>query len=230
MTTSPTGDTGKSLELATRLEEEILRAGLRPGWRLPSEEQLCTTYAVSRTVVREAIQQLKSRGLATSRRGGGTYVAAASATDVGRALRIYAGLADSAKAAADLRDFRATIAAAAARAMAARRDRDAVARLKTALDALRRARDHDGEFAEAALLFRHILAQESDNRLYAAILGSLDALATTATTRGSDHAAARERAIAEHEALFEAIRTANLEAAAALASALVPKPDPAPAA
>lgn len=223
MTHRPTDAPGKSLELAARLEEEILRSGLRPGWRLPSEEQLCGTYGVSRTVVREAIQQLKSRGLATSRRGGGTYVAPVDIAHVARALRIYARLAESPKAIDDVRGFRAGIAAAAARAMAARRDRDAVARLKLALDALRRAREQGEAFAEAATVFRHIVAQESDNLLYAALLADLDEPATARTP--DTPAAARERAFAGHEALFEAIRTGNTEAASALAAVLVPKPE-----
>src|SRR5258708_25065497 len=45
------------------------------GSQLPTEEQLIRRYAVSRTTVRKAIQNLSDRGLIEIRRGTGTFVA-----------------------------------------------------------------------------------------------------------------------------------------------------------
>ena len=45
------------------------------GSQLPTEEQLIQRYAVSRTTVRKAIQNLLARGLIEIRRGTGTFVA-----------------------------------------------------------------------------------------------------------------------------------------------------------
>lgn len=214
MTTLPPGTTGKSLQLAARLEDEILRSGLRAGWRLPSEEQLCQSHGVSRTVVREAIQALKARGLATSRRGGGTYVAEVDAGTVGHAVRVYARLAEAPGALDDLHAFRRRMLAGAARAMATRRDSAAVNRLKAALDAMRRSRDKHEPFAEAAREFRQVLAVDSGNALYAAILAGMESLSTPAPAAES-----RARSLSDHEALFEAVRTGNADAADALAAA-----------
>ena len=44
--------------------------------RLPTEQQLALAHGVSRTVVREAMHQLKSRQLVVSRQGSGVFVAA----------------------------------------------------------------------------------------------------------------------------------------------------------
>ncbi|MBB4266480.1 FadR/GntR family transcriptional regulator [Roseospira visakhapatnamensis] len=44
------------------------------GQRLPSEATLCTSYAVSRTVVREVLFRLREKGYVTSRRGAGSFV------------------------------------------------------------------------------------------------------------------------------------------------------------
>ena len=41
--------------------------------KLPSEGELVATYHVSRTVVREAISQLRARGMVETRRGIGTF-------------------------------------------------------------------------------------------------------------------------------------------------------------
>ena len=61
--------------LAARLGGQIDAGALRPGDRLPTEQRLAEAHGVSRTVVREAVHQLKSRGLVRSRQGSGVYVA-----------------------------------------------------------------------------------------------------------------------------------------------------------
>ena len=62
--------------LAERLGQEIDAGRLRPGDRLPTEQRLADAHGVSRTVVREAVHQLQSRGLLRSRQGSGVYVTA----------------------------------------------------------------------------------------------------------------------------------------------------------
>lgn len=47
----------------------------RAGHRLPAERDLATQFGVSRSTVRRALQELKSRGLITQTVGSGTYVA-----------------------------------------------------------------------------------------------------------------------------------------------------------
>jgi GntR family transcriptional regulator len=59
--------------------ESILAANISdgtfsPGSRLPNEEELIKRYAVSRTTIRQAIQNLIRRGLVEIRRGKGTFV------------------------------------------------------------------------------------------------------------------------------------------------------------
>jgi DNA-binding GntR family transcriptional regulator len=53
----------------------IIQSGrLRAGDLLPSEEELSRNYKVSRMTVRQALQMLKSQGLATRHRGQGSFV------------------------------------------------------------------------------------------------------------------------------------------------------------
>ena len=61
--------------LAARLASQIGAGDLRSGDRLPTEAQLAAAHGVSRTVVREAVHQLRSRGLVRSRQGSGVFVA-----------------------------------------------------------------------------------------------------------------------------------------------------------
>lgn len=58
------------------LASEIARGEVKPGDRLPSEDQLLARFGVSRITVRRAIQNLIQRGMVEIRRGHGTYVLA----------------------------------------------------------------------------------------------------------------------------------------------------------
>ncbi|MEN4715920.1 transcriptional regulator LldR [Pantoea agglomerans] len=60
--------------LVTRLRAYITEHQLEPGMRLPAERQLSAELGVSRSSLREAIQQLISNGMLISRRGGGTWI------------------------------------------------------------------------------------------------------------------------------------------------------------
>lgn len=64
-----------SLAVIRQIELLILRGILKPGERLPSERDLAETLGVSRPSLREALSQLESRELLTSKPGSGVFVA-----------------------------------------------------------------------------------------------------------------------------------------------------------
>lgn len=61
-------------QLAHDLLRRILRGEFDHDGMLPSERQLCTTYTVSRSVVREAIKWLNARGIVTTTNGVGAII------------------------------------------------------------------------------------------------------------------------------------------------------------
>ena len=61
-------------QIAEQLEGMIADGTLRPGERLPAERQLSERLGISRPSLREAIQKLASKGLLTTRQGGGSFV------------------------------------------------------------------------------------------------------------------------------------------------------------
>ena len=56
------------------IREEIVREGLLPGARLPTEAELCKRFSVSRSTIRQSLNRLEMDGLITRTRGKGTFV------------------------------------------------------------------------------------------------------------------------------------------------------------
>ncbi len=61
-------------QIAQMFREQITSGQLAPQARMPTEEQLCDTYGVSRSTVRQAMAELLQRQMVVRRRGLGTFV------------------------------------------------------------------------------------------------------------------------------------------------------------
>jgi GntR family transcriptional regulator len=61
-------------QLAELLEEEIVSGRWPPGARVPSENELCWRYGLSRTTIRQALGRLEQEGLVSREKGRGTFV------------------------------------------------------------------------------------------------------------------------------------------------------------
>jgi GntR family transcriptional repressor for pyruvate dehydrogenase complex len=77
----------KSVEDA--IVEAIQSRKIPAGAKLPSELQLCQQFGVSRTVVREALRAINSRGLITIMKGKGMFCREFSGTDAAAPLQFY---------------------------------------------------------------------------------------------------------------------------------------------
>src|SRR4030095_214830 len=58
----------RTSEVIDRISNEISSGRLKPGGRLPTEQEMMNAMGVSRTVVREAVAALKADGLVITRR------------------------------------------------------------------------------------------------------------------------------------------------------------------
>lgn len=67
-------DVSLSVHVSDQLETLLDSGAVGIGQKLPTESELCEVFGVSRTVIREAITQLKSLGLVETRRGVGTTI------------------------------------------------------------------------------------------------------------------------------------------------------------
>jgi Cof subfamily protein (haloacid dehalogenase superfamily) len=108
-----------SAEVANRLRELIRSGDLKPGDRIPSERNLAARLGVGRPAGREALRDLKARGLLVAGRGPqGTVVAGTASRDLVADLGDQAG--EGAEHLADLMELRTAVEVQAA-GLAARR-------------------------------------------------------------------------------------------------------------
>ncbi|WP_342027792.1 FadR/GntR family transcriptional regulator [Halomonas daqiaonensis] len=108
-----------STHVADQLESLILQGRVKVGEKLPTESQLCDSFGVSRTVIREAITHLKSLGLVETRRGVGTTVLRSTAVEARPAERINPTTVEDIL---HVLEFRLTLEPAAAELAALRHD------------------------------------------------------------------------------------------------------------
>jgi len=78
-----------SQKIERRIEEAITQRKLTPGNKLPSEKELCTSFAVSRTALREALRRLNARGLIEIKKGSGMYISEICIEDAIKSLNLY---------------------------------------------------------------------------------------------------------------------------------------------
>lgn len=84
---------GNKLTLSQRIERTIESAirekKLAIGSKLPTEREMCESFGVSRTALREALRRLSARGLINIQKGSGMYVSEINIEDAIDTLNLY---------------------------------------------------------------------------------------------------------------------------------------------
>jgi GntR family transcriptional regulator len=62
------------IQLMDLLKDQVSKDKWHPGDQIPGEQDLCETYGVSRTVVRQALRELEFQGVINRRKGKGTFI------------------------------------------------------------------------------------------------------------------------------------------------------------
>lgn len=84
---------GNKLTLSQRIERTIENAirekKLVQGDKLPTEREMCESFGVSRTALREALRRLNARGLISIQKGSGMYVTELNIDEAINTLNLY---------------------------------------------------------------------------------------------------------------------------------------------
>lgn len=205
--------TQRSHEVARTLETAILSGEHAIGSRLPSEEKLGKQFGVSRTVVREAIQQLTSKGLITTKVGSGSYVTEYGADNLKSAFQYYSVLSADAKAYHELFALRFLIEIECVRCLTAPGQEQALSQVWEQLERMRRSVGNPLVFTAADIAFHKAVVDAAGNRLFSALFVSLQPLLERYVEVTLPEDGWSEKVLQDHQDIFEAIRSGR-EAAA----------------
>ena len=159
-------------QMVAALAARIATGGIAAGAKLPSESELVAAFGVSRTVVREAISQLRARGLVATHRGIGTFTRAAppaGAVDFPVKRVDQATLADVLA----LLELRISLETEAAALAAKRRTPEQLAKMESLLEQITRTAMSGGDAADADFEFHMWVAEASGNHFFPDLMGHL---------------------------------------------------------
>ncbi len=192
--------------LAERLSAQMERGELKPGDRLPTEAALAAEHGVSRSVVREAVHRIKSRGLLLSRQGSGVFVAPPLEH---HALAFDPAVLASVPAVVQVVEIRRVLEGGMAALAAQRATRSQLSGVRRALAAIDTAVLAGRDGVDEDLAFHRAIAEATGNPQFGLLLGFLEQYlrAGMRITRGNE--ARRqdftEAVRKEHRAIVDAL-------------------------
>lgn len=202
-------------QLVRTLTERIAKGALKPGDKLPSEQELIEQFRVSRTVVREAISSLRAAGLVVTQQGVGAFVLEAAAEP----FRINENSLDLIKEVINVLELRIALEAEAAALAAQRRTPEQVAAMRAALERMEAAIAESEDAVAPDLEFHTIIAEATGNTHFTHLFNYLGALmiprARVQTFRffADDRTKYLRRVNREHEDIYQAIARQDSDAA-----------------
>jgi len=158
------------------LLEQIRTDQFGPDARLPSENQLAESFRVSRPIVREALARLREEGVVVSRKGSGTYVAAATSTPAPAMRPTLPGAAPLMKSIADVQCFyqyRMVLEGEVAAEAAAKADEQAIAEIERAAQGIEDAMQQGDGAVFEDYVFHSAIARATRNPYFIAALESI---------------------------------------------------------
>ena len=150
-----------------QLVQQIVGGGFVPGDALPTEPELAQQFGVSRTVVREAVRVLASKGLVAVRQGSGMWVQAPDSWDHLDPLIMFEQVrAQGDEALLDeLIETRRILETEVAALAAERRTEEDLRTLEASLEGMERAKEDAEAYTRQDLVFHEAVLAASRNRL-----------------------------------------------------------------
>jgi DNA-binding FadR family transcriptional regulator len=175
METSTFRTIGNKGRLVDQVVEEIqgmiFNGSLEPGTKLPPERQLADQIGVSRTVIREAVQILVTKGLLETKHGIGTVVCQASNDYFAESLNLL--LLTHGVTLDDLHHVRSILEVENARLAALQATEADIAGLRRILSEMEGVKSDAQAFADKDAEFHTALAKTSHNPLMIVLLDSI---------------------------------------------------------
>lgn len=196
--------------VADQLLESITSLGLKPGDQLPTERVLVEQFAVSRTVIREAVRSLVGKGIIDTRAGRGLRVAEVSAAAVWQAMSLALGPVRDDHRKID--EVRRMLEVEIAGRAAERATEDQIAAMRASCDQMKATPDsHDVSLVD--LEFHRTVARGTQNELHLVMLEAIANPLLQIRRILFRVPGRRQSAIVEHARILKAIAAHDIEGA-----------------
>lgn len=162
--------------VALDIEKAILSKNYLANEKLPSEQDFCDQFGVSRTAVREALQTLSARGLIRIEKGRGAFVERLSAKTVTDPFYLFLELRRDKSYELDVLRARQLIEPPVAGLAALNHDVEDISKLKANLDLLSKSSKRVEEVAQIDMEFHILLAKATKNDIMPLILDPIHRL------------------------------------------------------
>lgn len=183
------------------------------GDRLPPERDLAEAFAVSRTVVREAVKTLEARGVLEALTGSGVYVRSPDSATVSRSLRMYLQLLDQDDIDLRLAEIRCVLEVEIAALAAVRATAEECHELHRLCQEMRKHADAPLVLAEMDFQLHLLLAEATRNELFGVLLTPLIEQLREHFVYAWEHFGARpvESVFEQHEAIVAAVEASDAD-------------------
>lgn len=205
-----------SEQIVVVMQQRIHSGQYARGDKLPTEHELVSEFGVSRTVIREAIANLKSGGLVTTRQGVGVFVQQSAPL---RPFFIESSDLNLVAEAVSILELRIALEVEAAALAAGRRDGDSLSAMRRAMDSMSAAILAGDDAIQSDLAFHRAIAAATDNMHFLKLFNYLGELSVP-RARVNTFAIAQEsredylnRVNSEHRRVFHAIEAGDSDGA-----------------
>ena len=205
-------------QLVKEVADRIAGGRYKRGDKLPTEQEFIAEFNVSRTVVREAISNLKAKGLVQSKQGVGAFVLKEVPLT---AFRIEEENLELVEEILSVMELRISIELEVAALAAVRRTEEDLQKMKAALDLMNDAIPRGESSIHADLEFHRSIAVATKNRHFLSIFNYLGevfiprARVQTHRLNGGTQQEYLERISREHQQIYLAIKNQDSDGARA---------------
>jgi len=194
-----------------QLVQQIVGGAFAPGDSLPTEPDLAQRFGVSRTVVREAVRVLASKGLLAVRQGSGMWVQEPDRWDHLDPLIIFEQVNTQGGQALldELIETRRVLETEIASMAATRRTEEALAALRDALVGMERSKADARAYTQYDIVFHDAILAAARNRLLREALRPAANVMRAGRFIAVRRAGVISRSLPSHHAIYDAIASSD---------------------
>jgi GntR family transcriptional repressor for pyruvate dehydrogenase complex len=213
---TPLARSSVTRQVIERIWHALMDGELRPGDKLPTENELCEIWQVSRTPIREAIKVLQFMGILEIRRSEGTFVASEPKPAIVNPLVFR--LLFTTESVEQWFEFRYEMESLILRMAIANADAVDLSEMERAIDRMAEAGQRQAgpeEMAALDLEFHDLMAAASGNALIRELITEIYVVFSRSLRHSHAHQERGRIAISHHRMLVDAIRKRDVSIAEA---------------